>query len=114
MHVVGGLDRDSAGVEGDALPDKADVVALRGLAAAVTQDDEARLLVAALRDGEVTAHAQRATARAIEDLDRKAGLLRERASLVREQGRRHLVRRFVREAPLQVHRVPDGLTLRDR
>src|SRR6185503_14179214 len=57
MHVVRGLDRDAAGVEGDPLPHEGDVVlrstaavAVPSAPAVIAHDDEARLLVTPLRE----------------------------------------------------------------
>ena len=75
MHVVGGLERDPAGVERDPLPHQSEVVP-RTAPAAMAHHDEARLFVAALRDREVAAHPERAAPGGVQDFDADAGLLR--------------------------------------
>src|ERR1700704_3992985 len=80
----------------------------------IAHDDEARGLVAALRDGEIASHAQRATAVGVEDLALNARLLGRGLCFVREDRRCHLVRGLVRQAALQIHRIAHGLAPRDR
>ena len=69
LHAGAGLERDAAGVEGDALADQGEGRA--GAAAAVAEDDQLRLLGAALADGEDAAHALRLELGAAEDLGRE-------------------------------------------
>ena len=77
-------------------------------------DDEARRLVASLRDREVAVHAERAAAPLVEDLDLHAGFFGERARGLGHERGRHLVRRLVRETPRHVHRVADRGPALDR
>jgi len=59
LHAIGGLDGNTAGVEGDAFPDQAEVILGSGLAGrAVAQNDEGWRLVATLGDAQQGAHAE--------------------------------------------------------
>ena len=113
MHVVGGLDRNTARVEGDALADEPEVVPVSATAL-VPHDDELRRLVAALGHGKVALHAQRPAAFAVEDLDLHAGFLGEGSRRVGDEPRRHAVRGLVRHAAGVVGRVADRGAARDR
>src|SRR2546428_10868529 len=108
MHVVRGLDRDAARVERDPLSHQAEVVSL-ATTALVAEDDEARRLMAALRDREIAAHPKGAALVFVEDLDLDTRPLGQRTRLVGEDRRGHLVRGLVREAALKGRRLTDGL-----
>ena len=58
LHAVGGLDGDSPGIEGDALPDQAEHGPSWSVGRFVFHDDERGRLVGTLRDAEEGAHLQ--------------------------------------------------------
>ena len=96
LHAGGGLERDAAGVEGDALADQRDrVAALRAGTAPLHYHDVARLL-AALPDGQQRTHAEPLQRLRSEHFDLHAELC-EFLGARRELGRAEHVRRFVDE-----------------
>src|SRR5690606_15626198 len=98
-HSVGGLDRDAAGVEADALADEADrLFALR--AAVPAHDRELRLAAAALAHAEKRGHAELLHLLLTQHLDLEAVLL-QRLHALREAFRIDDVRRLVDEIPRQ-------------
>ena len=76
VHLGAGLERDAAGVEGDALADQHHRRLALGRAV-VAQHDEARRLVRALRHREERAHAELLDLLAVEHLDLEAERLAE-------------------------------------
>jgi hypothetical protein len=108
VHARRLLQRNAAGVEGDALADERDRrVAL--LAAAVLEDDQARRLLGAARDRQEGAHAELPDVGLLEHL-RAHGLvlLRERLRGLAEVARGADVRRQVREVLHEGHARGDA------
>jgi hypothetical protein len=105
------LERDAAGVEGDALADQ-DHRRFVLLAAVVLQDDELRRLFAAARHGQEAAHLQGFELLALQDFDVEAVVARQLLGGVGQVGRGADVRRQVAQFLGQVHAVGDGLRLR--
>ena len=86
LHAVGRLDRDAAGVEGDALADQAEHRARPARRRArVPHHDHARRLGAAARDAEQQAHAEPRDRVLVEDLDVEPGTRRESRRRVRRR-----------------------------
>ena len=77
VHAGAGLERDAAGVEGDALADQAQGRA--GAAAGVAEDDQPRRLAAAAADGDQAAHALGGDLLGAEHLDRDRLVARRRS-----------------------------------
>ena len=119
LHAGGGLQRDAAGVEGDALADQRDrVAALRAGAAPLHDHDVARLL-AALPDREQRVHAEPLQRLGSEHFDLHADLcelLRARRELGRAEHVRRLVDEIARErdAVENCARRDEGLVRRFR
>ena len=109
LHVQRGLERDAAGVEGDRLADEAEHdVAAGGLRRVVAQHDQARGVVAALRDRGQGAHPELRDLVGVERLG--ADVLERRRDLLRALGeplRRGLVRRAVDEVARAVRPLGD-------
>src|SRR5436190_248413 len=113
VHVVGGLDRDPAGIEGDALPHQTKVVP-GAASSAVTHDDEAGWLVAALCDRQEATHPESATTIRVQDLDADSGFFRELLRRLGDKCWRHSVGRLVRQATGHVRGIADGRATLDR
>ncbi len=88
VHVVGGLDGDAAGVEGDALADQADDGRVRGRCGLgfVAEDDEGGRFGGALGDGDEGSHAELAELGHGVDLAGEAELLRHGGGAPAELG----------------------------
>ena len=113
LHAVGRLDRDAAGVEGDALADQPEHGRRAAPRRAVAHDDHARRLGAAARDTEQQAHAELRDLALVEDVDRDSGgsQIRRRA---RQNRRREHVRRLVAQFARDVRRFTKNAAAIDR
>ena len=112
LHAAGGLDRDAAGVEADALADEGDrLVAF--LAAVPAHDHHAAGSRRALRDAEQRAHAELGHRLHVEDLDLDAELAQLRGALG-EFLRIEDIRRLVDEVARDHDAVGDAVGRRER
>ncbi len=114
VHGGGGLERDAAGVEGDALADQHDgavgrLGALLGGFAGVAQDDEAQRFLGAARHRQERAHAQGLDLLAVHDLDlERLEFARQALGGVAQVGGGADIARQVAQGAGQFHAVGDG------
>ena len=107
LHAFGGLDRDAAGVEGDALADQPEHRAAGRAWRRMAQHEHTGRLGAATGDAEQQAHAEPRNLLFVEDLDVKTRLAADGGAALGEHRWRQHIRRFVAQLARQVARFAE-------
>src|SRR5271168_2459344 len=108
FHVVGGLNGNAAGVEGDGFADEAENRGVRaGIFRRVTDDDDAGRLDAALSDADERAHFQLGDFALVEDFDAQADFLGHGFGARGEHARGEAVGRLVDQVAGEILRFGD-------
>jgi hypothetical protein len=108
LHVVGGLDGDTAGIEGDGFADEAEDGRVGpGVFGSVANDDNARRLDAALRNADKRSHFQFGDFALVKDLDAEADFFGHGFGFRGEDARGETVRGLVDQVAREVHGFAD-------
>src|SRR5271170_1093105 len=108
FHVVGGLDGNTAGIEGDGFADEAENRGVRaGIFRGVADDDDAGRLDAALSDTYERAHFQLGDFALVENFDAEADFLSHGFGARGEHARREAVGRLVDQVARKILRFGD-------
>ncbi len=114
LHVVGGLDGDAAGVEGDGFADEPEDWRIgTGIIGRVADDDDARRFDAALRDADQRAHFQFGDFSFVKNFDAEADFLGHGFGAGGQHARGEAIRRLVDQIAREILRFGDHAAVID-